>query len=82
MGIGLGLSVAGNYIHGKTPVKENLWLFSIVVLLVAAFAGVVWPTVYRYEQATWTDNTRVLIKIHRITGDTYYYTPNNGWNQD
>ena len=48
------------------------WTVAIVVAL--AFAWTVWPTPYRYHVAH-----EFLIREHRITGKTAFFSPNEGW---
>lgn len=52
------------------------WLVLLLVLF--AFAAVVWPTPYRYDHVS-LDGDVYPVRINRVTGDADMLTPDDGW---
>jgi hypothetical protein len=52
----------------------------VALILLAFFAAFVWPTIYRYDQATFVGNQKALVRTNRFTGNSQVMTP-YGWHR-
>ena len=50
----------------------------LLIVILAALAAWVWPTVWRYDKIT-IDRDTYPVRIHRITGRAYILLPGDGW---
>lgn len=59
--------------------RSQNWLGIVTAVCVLAFAVFVWPTLYRFEQATVFGERQSLVCINRVTGTVYVLQGANGW---
>ena len=52
----------------------NKTILIIIILAVLIFGYFVWPTPYQYNHTV----QNILVRINRLTGETYYFIPGEG----
>ena len=68
----LGVTPMFSIFYGET---KNVKIWLVVAIAIIVFAATVWPTPYKYLNIQ--DNK--LLKINRLTGQTFMFYPNSGW---
>jgi hypothetical protein len=53
-----------------------------VMVFVAAFVLLIWPTPYRYDRIEWTQGRSVPVRTNRITAKAEWLLPATGWVHD
>jgi hypothetical protein len=63
---------------GGSPSISRFFSGLVALVLIAAFAAFVWPTIWRYDHIT-IDGDVYPVRIHRVTGHADVLLPGDGW---